>query len=184
MNFRVAILQKKSLTGKYQENTDVILQKMKEAAGNAADLLLLPEAYLTGYTLPISNEEALSDDNPYLKQICNAARELQLGVVVTAFTKGTERPQNSAYVIGKNGELLMKYSKVHTCDFADEACLESGSTFRVCDFAGIKIGIMICYDREYPESARILMLQGAEIILVPNDCGSMKPRLCALSTRA
>lgn len=43
---------------------------------------------------------------------------------------------------------------------------------------------MICYDREYPESARILMLQGAEIILVPNDCGAMKPRLCALSTRA
>lgn len=52
----------------------------------------------------------------------------------------------------------MKYSKVHTCDFADEACLESGSAFRVCDFDGIKIGIMICYDREYPESARILML--------------------------
>lgn len=75
-------------------------------------------------------------------------------------------------------------TKVHTCDFADEACLESGSAFRVCDFDGIKIGIMICYDREYPESARILMLQGAEIILVPNDCGSMKPRLCALSTRA
>ena len=43
---------------------------------------------------------------------------------------------------------------------------------------------MICYDREYPESASVLMLQGAEIILVPNDCGSMKPRLCALSTRA
>ena len=83
MNFRVAILQKKSLTGKYQENTDVILQKMKEAAGNAADLLLLPEAYLTGYELPISNEEALSDDNPYLKQLCDTAKELQLGVVVT-----------------------------------------------------------------------------------------------------
>ena len=43
---------------------------------------------------------------------------------------------------------------------------------------------MICYDREYPESARILMLKGAEIILVPNDCGAMKPRLNALSTRA
>lgn len=43
---------------------------------------------------------------------------------------------------------------------------------------------MICYDREYPESARILMLKGAEIILVPNDCGSMKPRVQALSTRA
>ena len=43
---------------------------------------------------------------------------------------------------------------------------------------------MICYDREYPESARILMLKGAEIILVPNDCGTMKPRIQALSTRA
>ena len=43
---------------------------------------------------------------------------------------------------------------------------------------------MICYDREYPESARILMLKGAEVILVPNDCGSMQPRIRALSTRA
>ena len=78
----------------------------------------------------------------------------------------------------------MKYSKVHTCDFSDEACLESGNSFQVCDFCGIRLGIMICYDREYPESARILMLKGAEIILVPNDCCAMKPRLCALSTRA
>lgn len=62
--------------------------------------------------------------------------------------------------------------------------LESGTEFKVCDFDGVKIGIMICYDREYPESARVLMLKGAEIILVPNDCGTMKPRLQALSTRA
>ena len=61
--------------------------------------------------------------------------------------------------------------------------LESGTEFKVCDFDGVKIGIMICYDREYPESARILMLKGAEIILVPNDCGTMKPRLQVLSTR-
>lgn len=54
----------------------------------------------------------------------------------------------------------------------------------MCDFEGVRLGIMICYDREYPESARILMLKGAEIILVPNDCGSMKPRIQALSTRA
>ena len=78
----------------------------------------------------------------------------------------------------------MKYAKVHTCDFADEKVLESGTEFKVCDFDGVKIGIMICYDREYPESARVLMLKGAEIILVPNDCGSMRPRLQALSTRA
>lgn len=54
----------------------------------------------------------------------------------------------------------------------------------MCDFEGIQLGIMICYDREYPESARILMLKGAEVILVPNGCGSMQPRIRALSTRA
>ena len=139
---------------------------------------------MTGYELPFCNNEALADDNPYLRQICDAAGKMHIGVIATAITKGTGKPRNSAYVINKQGQILMKYSKVHTCDFADESCLESGDTFHVCDFHGIKLGVMICYDREYPESARILMLKGAEIILVPNDCGAMKPRLCALSTRA
>lgn len=184
MIFKIAILQQKSLNGQYQKNTDIVIEKMKEAAKNGADILLLPEAYLTGYGLPISNEKALPDNSSYLEQICDTAKKLSLGVVVTAITKGQNKPQNSAYVVNKNGAVLMKYSKVHTCDFADEACLESGDVFHVCDFHGIKLGIMICYDREYPESARILMLKGAELILVPNDCGAMKPRLCTLSTRA
>lgn len=184
MNFKTAILQMKSLNRQYQKSTEIVLGKMEEAAAQDADILLLPEAFLTGYELPFCNEEALEEGNPYLQQICNAAKKLRIGIVATAVTKGTRKPQNSAYVIDKQGNILMKYSKVHTCDFADEACFESGGAFHVCDFHGIKLGVMICYDREYPESARILMLKGAEIILVPNDCGAMKPRLCALSTRA
>lgn len=184
MKLKTAILQMRSENREYQKNTDIVIEKMAEASENGADILLLPEAFITGYGLPMGNDEALADDSVYLQQICDAAKRLGIGVVATAFTKGKQKPQNSAIVIDKNGNVLMKYSKVHTCDFADEACLESGGDFYVCDFHGVKLGIMICYDREYPESARILMLKGAEIILVPNDCGSMKPRLCALSTRA
>lgn len=184
MKLKVAILQKKSLDRQYARSTEIVIEKMKEAAEHNADILLLPEVFLTGYELPMNNEEALADGNPYLQKICDTAAKLHVGVVATALTKGREKPQNSAYVIDKNGTILMKYSKVHTCDFGDEACLESGDAFHVCDFHGVKLGIMICYDREYPESARVLMLKGAEIILVPNDCGAMKPRLCALSTRA
>ena len=184
MKLKVAILQKKSLERQYARSTEIVIEKMKEAAEHNADILLLPEVFLTGYELPMNNEEALADGNPYLQKICDTAAKLHVGVVATALTKGREKPQNSAYVIDKNGTILMKYSKVHTCDFGDEACLESGDAFHVCDFHGVKLGIMICYDREYPESARVLMLKGAEIILVPNDCGAMKPRLCALSTRA
>lgn len=184
MKFKVAILQMKSLNRQYQKSSDIVIRMMKKASENGADILLLPEAFLTGYELPISNEEALADQNPYLDKICTAAAELNIGAVITAITKGAKKPQNSAYVVDKSGKVLMKYSKVHICDFSDEACLESGNSFQVCDFCGIRLGIMICYDREYPESAIILMLKGAEIILVPNDCCAMKPRLCALSTRA
>ena len=184
MKFKVALLQMNSLNRQYQESTEIVLAKMREAAAEGADLLLLPEVFLTGYVLPFHNQEALEEDNPYLQQICAAAGEIGIGVVATAVTRGREKPQNSAYVIDKQGRRLMKYSKVHTCDFADEGCFDSGGAFHVCDFHGIRLGVMICYDREYPESARILMLKGAELLLVPNDCGAMKPRLCALSTRA
>lgn len=132
----------------------------------------------------IRYEAAIDENNKALKSFQAIAEELSIGIVITGFTKGVKRPQNSAFVIDRNGEILLKYSKVHTCDFDTERMLEPGTEFKVCDFDGVKIGVMICYDREYPESARVLMLKGAEIILVPNDCGTMEPRLQALSTRA
>lgn len=184
MIFKVAVLQKRSLVRELSNSINVIISNMERAAGNNADILLLPECFITGYELPIENKDALTDDSEFIKTLCSAARKLHIGVVATALTQGRTKPQNSAFVIDKDGKILMKYSKVHTCDFADEKCLESGNEFKVCDFHGIKIGVMICYDREYPESARVLMLKGAEIILVPNDCGAMRPRVQALSTRA
>lgn len=182
--FKVAILQKRAINAQVDKNVETIVAAMKEASENNADILLLPECFITGYDLPMTYEKSISDDDVKITQICEKAKEYNIGVVLTSFTKGKTQPQNSAFVINKSGEILMKYSKVHTCDFADERMVESGNEFKVCDFEGICLGIMICYDREYPESARILMLKGAEVILVPNDCGSMKPRVQALSTRA
>ena len=182
MIFKTAILQMRSRNRDLQNNISTVIYKMEEAKSNHADILLLPECFLTGYDLTIGNDTALTEDE--LKPLCEKAKELKIGAVATAITKGAGKPQNAAFVIGRNGEILMKYAKVHTCDFADEKALASGDEFKVCDFGGVKLGLMICYDREYPESARILMLKGAEIILVPNDCESMKPRVQALSTRA
>ena len=182
MIFKVAVLQKRSENRAYGENIKTIIKYMTEAKKNNADILLLPECFITGYDLTIDNDLALTEED--LKPLCEAAKTIGIGLVATALTKSKNSPQNSAFVISQNGKLLMKYSKVHTCDFADEKVLEPGTEFKVCDYEGVKIGLMICYDREYPESARVLMLKGAEIILVPNDCVSMRPRLQALSTRA
>jgi len=184
MVFKVAILQKRAINAQIEKNVESIIAAMKEASQNKADILLLPECFITGYDLPMTYEKSISDDDASINVILETAKEYQIGVVLTSFTKGEKQPQNSAFVINKSGEILMRYSKVHTCDFADEKTVEAGKEFKVCDFEGIKVGVMICYDREYPESARVLMLKGAEVILVPNDCGSMQPRIQALSTRA
>lgn len=68
----------------------------------------------------------------------------------------------------------MTYAKVHTCDFGMESAVTPGEAFGVCDLdtaAGpVRIGAMICYDREFPECARLLMLLGAELVLSPNAC--------------
>jgi len=200
--FKIAIVQETRDPYDCKWNTEKGLSLVKKAKERGADIVLFPECWITGYefpsideTLPLEeimklpqfkewNGLALDENSQYIQEFCNIAKKLNIGIVITGYTKGINRPQNSAFVISKNGEILMKYSKVHTCDFADERMLESGEEFKVCDFEGIKLGIMICYDREYPESARILMLKGAELILLPNDCEAMPPRVQALSTRA
>ncbi|NIK75684.1 putative amidohydrolase [Paenibacillus castaneae] len=201
--FTIATVQYNCHLPDQKRNTEMGLHYVKEAKNLGADIVLFPECWITGYAFPdivesnlpaneIENhpdfkvwyEAALDESSIHIKSFQEIARQLSIGIVITCFTKGVKRPRNSAFVIDRDGAILLKYSKVHTCDFAAERMLESGTEFKVCEFDGVKLGIMICYDREYPESARMLMLKGAEIILVPNDCGTMKPRLQALSTRA
>lgn len=200
--FKVGIVQENSKPFDCKFNTEKGLSAIRRAKEQGADIVLFPECWITGYEIPEINKDisledidglpvfsewkalALDENNKYIQEFCKIAKELQIGVVITCFTKGVRRPRNTAFVIDTNGQIIMKYSKVHTCDFAGERLLECGEEFKVCVFNGIKIGIMICYDREYPESARVLMMKGAELILVPNDCESMKPRVQVLSTRA
>ena len=93
-------------------------------------------------------------------------------------------PTGSARWSQRDGRCLLTYHKVHTCSFSLEALMEPGDRFATANFDGVKMGVMICFDREFPESARELMLQGAELILVPNACPMDPARLAQLSTRA
>lgn len=73
MIFKTAILQQRAKYRAFQYNTDAIIAQMAAAGRKGADILLLPEAYITGYELPISYEEALDVQNPYIDQLCAAA---------------------------------------------------------------------------------------------------------------
>ena len=181
---KIAVLQQRAEYRACERNADTVIEMLEQTSKNGADILLLPEAFLTGYQLPITNQEALTQNSESILRVCEAAKYYRTGALLTAFTKGEQKPRNTALLIDRQGEIILQYHKVHTCDFSEESCLESGTSFEVCEFEGVTIGVMICYDREYPESARVLMLKGAEIILMPNDCCDMRPRLNVLETRA
>ena len=97
-------------------------------------------------------------------------------------------PRDTVALIDRQGEIVLRYAKVHTCDFDLEAACTPGDGFPVCRLNTghglVNIGAMICFDREFPESARILMLKGAEVILTPNACELEANRLGQFRARA
>ena len=157
-----------------------------------ADIALFPEMWSDGYYLP--QEEgavehlAIEKDSEFIVSFGSLAKELQMAIGITFLEKSEQKPLNSIILFDRNGEQRLHYSKVHICAFADEKVLSSGDDFYVTDLdigrGTVKIGSMICFDREFPESARILMLKGAEVILAPNACPMEINRLAALRTRA
>jgi predicted amidohydrolase len=168
----------------------------RRAATFGADIALFPELWQIGYQWwddPAEARESYSllatdSDGDFVGHFRDLARELEMAIVITYLQRTEGLPLNSATLLDRSGRPVLSYSKVHTCDFSIEAGLEPGSEFPAADLetaAGpVRIGIMICYDREFPESARLLMLAGAEIILAPNACPIDVNRLEQLRTRA
>ena len=89
--FKIAILQKRAINAQIDKNIESIIAAMKEASENHADILLLPECFITGYDLPMSYEKSIADNDIRIAKICENAKKYKIGVVLTAFTKGKRR---------------------------------------------------------------------------------------------
>ena len=131
---------------------------------------------------------AIAADSEFVNAFQKLAKELKMAIGITYLEQHEPFPRNTISLFDRNGNLVYCYAKVHTCDFGEEARLDPGDEFFVGDLETksgcIKVGSMICYDREFPESARILMLKGAELLLVPNACPMEINRLSQLRGRA
>jgi predicted amidohydrolase len=131
---------------------------------------------------------AIALDDPWLDAFRKAASDLNVAIVTTFLERWPGSPRNTALLIDRHGGDVLCYAKVHTCDWGMEAALTPGDSFEVArlDIEGgfVDVGIMICADREFPESARELMLGGAELILVPNACPMAGERTSQLRSRA
>lgn len=191
MIFKIALLQ--LMPGKtLDEQQRIGTEACRKAKEMGADVALFPEMWSDGYYLPQDEKEvtalAVSAGSDFVLSFRDLAKELEMAIGITFLEENDPKPLNSVIFFDRNGNETLHYSKVHTCDFADEKVLSSGEDFYVADLdigrGKIKIGSMICFDREFPESARILMLKGAEVILAPNACPMEINRLSALRARA
>ncbi|MEK6321140.1 MAG: carbon-nitrogen hydrolase family protein [Acidobacteriota bacterium] len=169
----------------------------RRARAMGADIALFPELWSVGMTFYDPKKEgererwqalAIGRDDPFIVHFRNLARELNMAIALTYLEKWNGAPRNSVSLIDRHGEVVLTYAKVHTCEFDIEAALTPGDGFPVCaldtEQGPVKIGFMICFDREFPESARILMLEGAELILTPNAATLDEHRLSQFKTRA
>jgi predicted amidohydrolase len=140
---------------------------IKEARTEGVRLLALPEACLGGYLLSLDDDSALDEgppaltpDGPEIGRLAALAGELT--VVAGYCEAGADgRRYNSAVCVSGDG-VLGNHRKVHQ-PLSEDASYASGDRFRAFDTPVGRIGMMICYDKAFPESARALALDGAQI---------------------
>ncbi len=180
---RIALMQASPVGNDQQRNLEKAEAYCRQAAQQGSDVLLMPEMWNIGYqgfsdfsaeTTRRWQEQAIATDGPWVGHFRRLAREINLAIAVTYLQRWPGAPRNTVSVIDRHGNLALTYAKVHTCAFAFEAALTPGDSWPTTELdtalGGVRVGAMICFDREFPESARSLMLAGAELVLTPNAC--------------
>lgn len=188
---KIALLQI-APCGDLNKNLEKGIKYCRQAKEKGADIALFPEMWSNGYNIcrPADEwkDEAVPSDGEFVNSFGRLAKELNMAIGITLLEKYKENPRNTLVLFDRFGERKFSYAKVHTCDFGAEKDLTPGEDFYVSELdtecGAVKVGAMICYDREFPESARILMLKGAELILVPNACPMEINRISQLRGRA
>ena len=189
---KIALLQI-APTGSLLGNKEKGVEVCRKAKELDADIALFPEMWSNGYQIydrpaEIWTAEAIRPDSDFVEDFGTLAMELDMAIGITYLEACETGPRNSLALFDRHGKRVIDYAKVHTCDFSVECALTPGDDFYVTELdtkmGMVKVGTMICYDREFPESARILMLKGAEIVLVPNACPMENNRLSQLRGRA
>jgi len=186
---KIAAVQMNPKIMRNRENLDKILLKTKSAASNGADLIVFPECALTGYVFA-SREEAIpfmeTIPGPSTDRLIACCKELSVYVIVGLLEIDAGSCFNVAVLMGPQG-LVGKYRKNHLPFLGIDRFIDPGDKpFQVYKTPVGNIGIHICYDCNFPESARVMMLLGADILILPTNWpeGREKVAKYVINTRA
>ncbi|MBQ1172826.1 MAG: N-carbamoylputrescine amidase [Lachnospiraceae bacterium] len=164
-----------------KQNIEKADQMVREAAKQGAQIILLPELFERPYFCQERRYEYYSyaksvNENDAVLHFKNVAQELSVVIPVSFYEKNHNRLYNSLAMIDADGSILGVYRKTHIPDdhfYQEKFYFSPGdSGFIVFDTAYGKIGAGICWDQWFPETARCLAKEGAELILFPTAIGS------------
>ncbi|GGV68451.1 carbon-nitrogen hydrolase family protein [Streptomyces thermoviolaceus] len=166
---RTALLQSSGRPGSVAEN----LKELDEAAGRAAEagaaLLVAPELFLTGYAIG-DDVARLAEpaDGPAADEVARLARRHGLAVAYGYPERDGAAVFNSAQLIAADGTRLANYRKTHLYGcFERDQFAPGGQPVVQAELDGLTVGIVICYDVEFPETVRAHALAGTDLLLVP-----------------
>lgn len=171
---RIALAQM-SNSGNIDLNLEKSIRSIKTAAEHGAELVLFPEVQLTEFfpQYPKQNvkkyETAL--DSATVKSFCDACRENSIIAVPNIYLNENGKAYDASILIGKDGSVRGIQKMVHVAQadkfFEQDYYTPSDDGFKVFDTEFGRIGIVVCFDRHYPESIRTEALMGADLILIP-----------------
>ena len=173
------------------ENVDRAEALVRRAARSEAQIVLLQELFSTPYFCKDQKQEHFAlatsaDNNPLIEMMRGLAAELQVVLPVSFFERANAAYYNSLAMIDADGSLLGVYRKAHIPDgpgYQEKYYFNPGDTgFQVFHTRYAALGCAICWDQWFPEAARIMALQGAEILLYPTAIGS-EPQDSSLESR-
>lgn len=167
MRITVAGLQATGVPGDVEANLRLIAAGAEEAHARGADLLVTPEMFVTGYNLPLAELETLVGDD-LVDRVAAVARRSGVAIAAGLPERIGEGLANSVVLVDSDGTVLHRYRKTHLFGALDRSLFVAGdSLLAPIEFRGVKLGFLICYDVEFPETVRSAALAGAELIIVP-----------------
>lgn len=191
MKTKLALIQM-SMTDRLEENLKKAMDFVRQAAEQGANIIQLPELFENLYfcqeQLPHLFSLANSvEGHPFLSKFQQLAKELNVVLPISFFEKSGPAYFNSIAMIDATGELLGVYRKTHIPDgpwYQEKYYFNPGDTgFKTWKTKFGSIGVGICWDQWFPECARSMVLQGADLLLYPTAIGSEPPEANSIDTK-
>ena len=169
---KVAVYQMELIPGSPHKNREKVSEWVEsQVKADQPDIIVLPELWTTSYM--IEQLEAIAESaEPTRSFLSDLAKKHQINIIGGSIAnKVNDKIYNTSLIFDRNGKLVYEYSKIHLVPMLNEPAYLTAGEEKVQTFEldGIRMGVIICYDLRFPELARKLALEGAQVLFIPAE---------------